>query len=416
MLTRGFLAVACVAVSASAAHALTLFDQTDLVTDNQQALAAEGFAPAQFVDPNLINPWGMSSSATSPLWVSNQGTGTATLYNGQGQAFPLAAPLTVSIPQSPAQPAGPTGQVSNTTSSFVLSSGGKTGPANFIFANLDGSISAWNGTGTPSQAVQVVAPSSATRPATYTGIAIASTAQGDFLYAANGRTGQIDVFDKNFAPVTLPGHFTDTGANPAGLVPFNVRTINNQIYVTYAPPGRTADQAPLGTGFVNVFDTSGNIIKRLTTGGSLASPWGLALAPAGFGEFSNALLVGNFNGQHGNINAFDLASGAFLGSLRNPDGSLISLPDLWALQDGNGGNGGAPRCSSPPASATRCMACSGRCTPCRNPPACCCSAPPWCSAAPCGVGVAARDRSRPSLRASPTDRRGWQGGAAPVSV
>jgi uncharacterized protein (TIGR03118 family) len=333
-------AVAVLAVIAPSTHATTLFEQTNLVTDNQQALAAEGFAPAAFTDPNLINPWGMSASATSPFWVSNQASGTATLYSGQGVPFPAGAPLVVGMPQSPTPPTGPTGNVFNTTSGFVLSSGGATGPASFIFANLDGSIAAWNGTGDRNHAVQVVPASSPTRPATYTGLTIAGTGPGAVLLAANNLTGRIDVFDQSFHPTTLAGNFTDPNPNPGGLAPFNVRTLGDRVYVAYAPPGRTADQAPLGTGFVSVFDTSGHFVERLTSGGPLASPWGLALAPANFGAFSNALLVGNFNEEHGNINAFDPVTGAFLGSLRNADGALIALPDLWALVFGNGATAG----------------------------------------------------------------------------
>jgi len=317
----------------------TVFHQTNLVTDDQAALAAEGFAPAAFVDPNLINPWGVSFPATGPFWVSNQGSATATLYTGAGAPFPLATPLVVSIPQNPAPPAGPTGQVNNSTTGFQLSTGGKTGAAAFIFANLDGSISAWNGTGTPTQAVQVVPPSTIARPAVYTGITIGQPGGQPTLYVANNLTGKVDVFDQNFHPISLPGTFTDPGA-PAGFAPFNVQNIGGQIFVTYATPGPSADNAPLGSGFVSVFDANGNFVRRFTTGGPLASPWGLALAPSSFGQFSNDLLIGNFNDENGNINAFDPATGNFLGSVLLEDGTLVSLPDLWSISFGNGATAG----------------------------------------------------------------------------
>jgi len=331
----GFAVAAILTVYAPNAARATLFEQTNLVTDDQDALADEGFSPAAFVDPHLINPWGVSYLPRGPFWVSNQGSGTSTLYNGAGAPFPLASPLVVTIPQNPTPPAGPTGQVANTTSAFVLSTGGKTGPAAFIFANLDGSISAWNGTGDPTHAVQVVLPSSTARLAIYTGLALADSGGQHFLYAANHLTGKIDVFDQNFSPATLPGNFTDPSA-PAGLVPFNVQAIGGQLFVTYSIPGPDADEAPLGSGFVSMFDSSGNFVKRFTTGGPLASPWGITLAPGDLGAFSNAILIGNFNDEHGNINAFDPSTGAFLGSLRLEDGSLVSVPDLWAILFGNG--------------------------------------------------------------------------------
>jgi len=317
----------------------TIFHQTNLVTDDPAALAAEGFGPAAFVDPHLINPWGVSFPATGPFWVSNQGSATSTLYTGAGAPFPIPSPLVVSIPQTRAPPAGPTGQVFNATSGFQLSTGGKTGSAAFIFANLDGSISAWNGTGDRTKAVQVVPPSTTARPAIYTGITIGQPGGQPTLYVANNLTGKVDVFDQNFNPISLTGTFADPGA-PAGFAPFNVQNIGGQIFVTYAIPGPSADDAPLGSGFVSVFDTNGNFVRRFVTGGPLASPWGLALAPSNFGQFSNDLLIGNFNDDNGNINAFDPVTGSFLGSMRLEDGTLVSLPDLWSISFGNGATAG----------------------------------------------------------------------------
>lgn len=313
------------------------YKETNLVTDDQQFLMSQGFAPAAVTDPNLINPWGVSRSATSPFWVSNQGSGTATLYNGAGQPFPLASPLVVTIPQSASPPTGPTGQIFNGTADFTLSNG-KTGKGFFFFSNLDGSISGWNPSGSPTSAVQVVPPSNG---AIYTGLAIGNNGSANFLYAADSRNGRIDVFDKSFARTTLAGSFTDPNT-PAGFTPFNIQNLNGKLYVTYAIPGPAADAVDLGSGFVDVFDTNGNFLQRLTTGGTLASPWGLALAPANFGPFGNALLVGNFNDEHGNINAFDPNTGMFLGTLKNGNGDLLAFPDLWSLTFGNGANAGRP--------------------------------------------------------------------------
>jgi uncharacterized protein (TIGR03118 family) len=309
------------------------YQQTNLVSD--------GFVPAANIDPNLKNPWGISLSQTGPFWISNQVTGTSTLYNGNGQPFPLASPLVVTIPQNSTPPAGPTGQVFNNTPDFLLSSGGKSGKGLFFFANLDGSISGWNPSGTPTQAVQVVPASSS---AIYTGLALGASGSDNFLYAANVLTGKIDVFDKNYNPATLAGNFSDPSV-PSGLVPFNIENLGGKLYVTYAPP-QDADEAPLGTGAVSIFDTDGNLLQHLIDGSQpdgsqIASPWGLALAPSDFGQFGNALLVGNFNDTNAFINAFDPVSGKFFGTLRDGKGDPINNPYLWDLTFGNGGNGGA---------------------------------------------------------------------------
>ena len=331
-LTFGSLSAVLLGMLSVPAGADTLFNQTNLVTDDQAALAAEGLAPALHVDANLKNPWGISRGPGSPFWVSNQVTGTSTLYNGVGAPFPVGTPLVVSTPQNASGPAGPTGQVFNSTTSFSLPTGGK---GLFFFANLDGSISGWNGAQGTS-AFKVVPSSTSMRPAIYTGITIGSNAGNSFIYAANGATGKIDVFDTNFQAATLTGSFTDPNA-PAGLQPFNVQNLNGTLYVTYAIPGPQADDAPLGSGVVNAFSTDGTFIGRVTTGGPLASPWGLALAPGNLGDFSNALLVGNFNDENGNINAFNPTTGSFLGTLKDANGNAISLPDLWGLEFGDGG-------------------------------------------------------------------------------
>ena len=313
-----------------------VFTQTNLVTDNQTALASLGFTPAAFVDPHLINPWGVSFGPSGPFWVSNQGSSTSTLYNGAGQPQPLV----VSIPSGGERPgpAGPTGQVFNGGGGFNLSNGSS---GLFFFANLDGSISGWNpGAGT--SAITAIPRAAEGRSAIYTGLAIGGVGSERFLYAANGATGKIDVFGSHFHSRTLAGSFTDPGPNPGGLVPFNVTTIGNHIFVTYAVPGPNADEAPLGSGFVSEFNMDGTFVKRIATGGALSSPWGVAIAPGSFGDLAGSLLVGNFSDTFGHINAFDPANGTFLGSLLNSSGSAITIPYLWALTPGNGGNGGTP--------------------------------------------------------------------------
>jgi uncharacterized protein (TIGR03118 family) len=239
----------------------------------------------------------------------------------------------VAIPKTAAGPQGPTGQVSNSNTSSFLVSGGDGKSAHFIFANLNGTISAWD-TGVTS-VVQATTPG-----AVYTGLAV--NAAQTRLYAANGAgSGGINVFDSSFSPVSLPGSFTDPNL-PAGMVPFNVRDIGGKVYVTYAPAGRSNQTAATtGMGIVNVFDENGNMLQRLITGSQLAAPWGLALAPAGFGAFGGDLLVGNFSFGASEINAFNPLNGAFLGSLPIDVGSN-SPGGLWAISFGNGGNGGDP--------------------------------------------------------------------------
>jgi uncharacterized protein (TIGR03118 family) len=310
------------------------YQQTNLVSDLPNV--------AKFQDPNLVNPWGLSHSSTSPWWVSDNGTGVSTLYNGQGQAFPLGSPLVVTIPPPAGSPAGttaaPTGNVFNGTSGFVVTEGGKSGPSFFIFATEDGTIAGWNPTVDMTHAVLAVDNSAS--GAIYKGLAIGSNGSGAFIYATNFHAGTIDVFDSNFAPATLSGSFTDPRI-PIGYAPFGIQNIGGNLYVTYAlqDENKEDDVAGPAHGFVDVFDTNGNLIRRLVSHGRLNSPWGLALAPADFGRFSNDLLVGNFG--DGRINAIDPKSGAFLGQLSEQAGKPITIDGLWALVFGNGANAGA---------------------------------------------------------------------------
>lgn len=329
---RCFLAAAAVAALLVLPSALclsradTIYVQTNLVSDIQ-GLAA-------ITDPSLVNPWGVSFSATSPFWVSNQGTDTSTLYTVNAGNVSKNS-LVVSIPQASGGPAGPTGQVNNNTTSFTVNGN----PANFIFASLDGSISAWNSSAGMTAQVKV-GPATGTL---YTGLAIATNASGSFLYAANNSAGRIDVFNGSFAPANLGANaFANPAGLPAGLVPFNVQNIGGNIYVTYAPIGRGNQAAAQeGQGAVAVFDTNGNFkAGSLIAGSKLASPWGLALAPASFGQFGGDLLVGNFAYNFSEINAFDPMTGAYLGTLSDASGNKILNQALWTLTFGNGGNGG----------------------------------------------------------------------------
>ena len=258
----------------------------------QTNLVSDGFLPAELTDPTLINPWGVARSATSPFWTSNQGTSTTSLFN-VSVTPPVKNPTVApNIPPGGAGPVGPTGQVNNnnpSTSSFPVI-GGDTNTAHFIFANLNGTISAWDTGGTAF--IQVT-----TTGATYTGLAISH--DGTQLYAANDAgSGSIDVFNPSWSRVTTTGFATPSAISSRGLVPFNVQDINGQVYVTYAPAGRTAQQsATPGQGAVAIFNEAGvlqSIVINSPTS-ALAAPWGIALAPSNWGPFSGDLLVGNLD-------------------------------------------------------------------------------------------------------------------------
>jgi len=329
-LRRSFTSVVPIVAAASALLAGALagpataaFVQNNLVSDIPNLAAT--------TDPNLQNPWGIASSSTSPFWISNNGTGTATLYNSLGQPFPIASPLVVTIP--PASDSTPTGQVSNGGSNFELNPGQ---PARFIFATEGGTIAGWNPAANPTNAITKV--DNSVSGAAYKGLAIGSNASGEFLYAANFASGKIDVFSSTFAPTTLAGSFTDPNL-PAGYAAFNVQNLGGILYVTYAVRGADGDdvRGP-GNGIVDAFDTNGNLLRRVASGGALNSPWGLELAPAGFGEFGGALLIGNFG--DGLINGFNPVTGALLGTLLDETNNPIVNEGLWGLRFGNGGNGG----------------------------------------------------------------------------
>ncbi len=300
--------------------------QTNLVSD------VPGLA--QITDSHLHNPWGVSFSATSPFWVSNQGTNTSTLYSVTPTGVTTQAALVVAIPTTPTGPQGPTGQVQNNTTSFLVG----TSPASFIFADLNGTISAWNSSA--GMTAQVEATVSG---AVFTGLAIGSNNSGNFLYAANDAQARIDVFDGSFAHVDLGANAFVDPSLPAGLVPFNIQNIGGNLYVTYAPAGRAAQiNAQEGDGAVAVFDTMGNFQGQLIAGSKLAAPWGITQAPAGFGRFGGDLLVGNFAYNFSEINAFDPTTGAFRGTLTDLGGHKILNQALWAIKFGNGGSGGDP--------------------------------------------------------------------------
>src|SRR5271157_440915 len=330
-MTQRIHRVSCVTFLLLAGGALPALPQSTANNNAffQRYLVSDIPGMAAYTDPHLVNPWAICESATSPFWISNQGSGTATVYNGSG----VASAVVVSIPSGATKQAltGPTGQVQNSSTGFVLSNGKA---ASFIFATQDGAVSAWNG-GT----VATLMADNSSAGAVYTGLAI--NPGGPMLYAANFFSGKIDVFDTSFHAATVAGGFADPNL-PSGYAPYNIWNLGGKMYVTYAPQNASKNSPAFGAGngLVDVFDTNGNLLRRLVSNGPLNAPWGVAIAPANFGPFGGALLVGNFG--DGAINAFNLTTGGSLGAIQDSRGLPIANSGLWALIFGNGKNGGDP--------------------------------------------------------------------------
>jgi uncharacterized protein (TIGR03118 family) len=324
-LVAGLVALAP-AAQASAKQPGNAYHQTNLVSDLP--------GMAQLTDTDLVNPWGLAAGPATPAWVANNGTGKATIYPGFVNGSPIQkAGLVVNIPGGV-----PTGLVFNPTPGFVVHSGTSSGPALFIFDSEAGLVTGWN-PGVPPPPPSTQAQVGASVPdAIYKGLAIASTTAGTFLYGANFHQGRIDVFDQGFNLVHLSGSFQDPEI-PPGFAPFNVQELGGRLYVAYAKQDADREDEVAGPalGFVDVYSTSGQLLRHLIEHGQLNAPWGLALAPAGFGRFGGALLVGNFG--NGRINAYNPTTGEFLGRLRHEDGSPVQIDGLWTLRFGNGVTG-----------------------------------------------------------------------------
>jgi uncharacterized protein (TIGR03118 family) len=304
------IALAVLAFGSATASAVTIgYGQTNLTSDIPR-LAAN-------TDILLKNPWGVSFSLTSPFWVSDQKTDVATLYTGAGVPAPPppGSPLIVSIPPATGAPTGPTGQVFVGGMGFTTEAGAS---AVFVFSTLSGTIDAWNA------GTSAVTQFTATDGAIYTGLAQA----GSLLYAADNKNNKIDVFNNTFGKTTVSGTFTDPSV-PSGFTPYDIQNVGGKLYVEYRGPTTTG-------GFVGVFDTNGNFLQNITDS-HLNAPWGVTLAPAGFGQFGGDLLVGNFG--DGRINAFNPVSGAFIGVLSDSAGNPIVNSGLWALDFRGQGSG-----------------------------------------------------------------------------
>jgi len=301
---------------ATGLYAASKFYQvTNLVSDS-------GAIPANHNDPNLINSWGIAFGSTGFACVADNGTGLATFYDGAGVLHGSAITGL----------GAPTGVIFNDTPDFVVAGDLDTGPATFLFATENGTIFGWfPGVSSGNAAVLAVT----TPGAVYKGLSQTFDGTGHFLLAADFSGAKIDVFNATFGPAALAGSFADPKI-PAGYAPFGIQNINGDIYVTYAKQdaAKHDDVKGRGHGFVSVFDAKGNLVDRVVTRGQLNSPWGLAVSPASFGRFGNDLLVGNFG--DGKINAYDLGTGNFRGTLSLSNGHPIVLDGLWGIRFGNG--------------------------------------------------------------------------------
>jgi len=291
-------------------------------------LVADRAGQAATKDKNLVNAWGLASSPSSPLWVANNGTSTSTLYQGAQPGKPIQkVPLVVSIPGGGA----PTGTLFNPTQGFKLSSGGKTGSALFIFAGEDGDITAWNQSGDPTKAVLVAHENNSV----FKGITMVKSGGRNRLLVTNFHQGRIDQFNQRFGRLATPGAFPSRNI-PKGYAPFDVANLGGKVYVTYAKQDAAGedDVAGPGHGFVNVFDQRGDFMRTLIRRGALDSPWGLTIAPQGFGPYAGQLLVGNFG--NGRIHVVNRSTGGVVATLRNRAGKPIVIDGLWGLRPGNG--------------------------------------------------------------------------------
>jgi uncharacterized protein (TIGR03118 family) len=343
------------------------YTQTNVVSNTSGVAAV--------TDPSLVNPWGISSSASSPWWVSDNATGLSTLYTGAGVKQGLVVTIPPANPNNRKTPTGtPTGTIFNgSATDFLLAAGD---PATFLFATLDGSIAAWNASvgiaaGAKPPSTHAITVATTTDGSSYTGLTSALIDGKRYLYAANFTNGRVDVYDNAFHRVQLPGdegnRFDDDGyfngnrpfvdeQLPRSFVPFNVQAIGNDIVVTFVlhQEGQPFETDGPGLGYVDIFSSKGRLLRRLEHGDWLNAPWGVALAPLDFGRFSHDLLVGQFAGggtteSSGYIAAYDLATGKFDGLLEDAAGQPLAINGIWAISPGNASPGNYDAAGSPAA-------------------------------------------------------------------
>jgi uncharacterized protein (TIGR03118 family) len=302
-------AALALAASVQPVHAQGGYLQKNLVSDIP-GLAAHH-------DPNLVNPWGIASGPVTPLWVANEGTGTATIYNTSGTPLPLVVTI----------PGAPTGQVFNTNATAFNGD-------RFLFASATGTIAGWRG---PLGTTAETLVDNSGEGAVYLGLAIAQMGTNSTLYAADFARNRVDAFDGSGAAVSLAGNFDDPTI-PAGFAPFNIQNVGGTLFVSYAKQAGDEEEPGPGLGYVNKFDLDGNLLGRFASQGVLNAPWAVVEAPGNFGEFGGDILIGNFG--DGTINAFDATTGDLVGTLKDSQGNPLINEGLWGLRFGNGGAGG----------------------------------------------------------------------------
>ena len=339
---RRLVVLAALAATALVAAPVSAANITSQNSYTVHPLVSDTGVGGSLVDTNLVNGWGIAALPTSPWWVANNHTDTSTLYRGDG----TKVPITVSVP------GGPTGIVANAAGTgFVVSGGGVSGSARFIFATEAGEIRGWNpavptGPTPPSMVTEV--GSTSDDGAIYKGLAIGSSGGNQYLYAADFHNGVVEVYDSTFAEQDWEGAFVDPGI-PSGFAPFGIQNLNGMIFVTYAKQDAEAtdEVAGEGLGYVSAFGTDGSFLGRVGSRGALNAPWGLAWAPLtdgqghpGFGKFSGDLLVGNFG--DGRINAFAWTPGGWeaRGHLKTANHHPLVIDGLWGIGFGNGSGSG----------------------------------------------------------------------------
>ena len=287
------------------------YQVTNLVSNQERT--------AKTTDPLIVNAWGLVYPPGGPFWISDNLSGWSTLYTSTGTKIPLD----VFIPTAGGDgPGSPTGIVFNGSSDFKI----KGSPAVFLFATLDGTISGW----VPSVNFNAAMIAVTTPGASYTGLAISTKTSGNVLLAVDNANNKVDIYNASFK---LVKSFTDTTL-PAGFSAFGIQDFNGLVYVAFASSSGAAG------GFVDIFSEEGTLLKQLASGAPLNQPWGFAVAPKNFGEFSNTLLVSN-NTNSGTINAFNAVTGQFVGTLKDVNGDVIRIDQLWGIGfgDGTGANG-----------------------------------------------------------------------------
>jgi uncharacterized protein (TIGR03118 family) len=273
-----------------------------------------------------VNAWGLAYGPTTDFWVANQATATSTVYDGLGRR--PAVPIVVSVPLMAGHTmVGPTGMVFNGSTGFLGDE--------FMVATLEGCICGWSTGATMTRRVD-----SSASNATYTGLALGNNGTANFLYAANLSTGTVDVFDSTYAPVSLGATDFVDPTLPTGFSPYNVSVLGGKLYVTYAKhdPAALRETTGAGLGYVSIFNLDGSFVRRVASAGSLNAPWGLAMAPASFGTFAGALLVGNFGDGH--ITAFNATTGAMMGQLSDANNAPLTINGLWGMSFGNDASAG----------------------------------------------------------------------------